>query len=274
MPYEPAETRHSIKQTRFDGKRVLVADDNATNRHILDAYFKDSGMDVLQAASGAEALCALRSLPCDLILLDWQMPEMSSLELASKIARELGSSSPPVVALSSAAISIADFASREIPVFAVLNKPVRRARLSEVVGRALSGELRPQAPSKTKKIDREFAQKFPLRILLAEDNLVNQKVAFRLLGMLGYQPDAVVNGIEVLEAFEREQYDLVLLDVHMPEMDGLEAARRIVSRWPEERPYLAALTAAAMNEDRQACSAAGMDDFLTKPMDMAQLQLI
>jgi CheY-like chemotaxis protein len=111
-----------------------------------------------------------------------------------------------------------------------------------------------------------------LRILLAEDNPVNQKMAIRLLGKLGYRIDAVSNGLEVLEALGRQGYDLVLMDVHMPEMDGLEATRRILSQWLQGRPWITALTAGAMKENRDECMAAGVDDYLTKPIDIAELR--
>jgi len=111
-----------------------------------------------------------------------------------------------------------------------------------------------------------------LRILLAEDNTVNQKVALRILDKLGYQADVVSNGVEALAALEREPYDVVLMDVQMPEMDGLEASRRICERWPpDSRPRIVAMTANAMMEDREACVAAGMDDYVAKPVRPEEL---
>ena len=111
-----------------------------------------------------------------------------------------------------------------------------------------------------------------LRILLAEDNAVNQKVALRLLDQLGYRADVASNGLEALEALERQPYDVVLMDVQMPELDGLDASRRICERWPAEaRPRIIAMTANAMPEDREACFAAGMDDYVAKPIRPTEL---
>jgi CheY-like chemotaxis protein len=116
-----------------------------------------------------------------------------------------------------------------------------------------------------------MAERHPLRILLAEDNKVNQKLAIRLLERMGYRADLASNGLEAIESIDRLGYDVVLMDVQMPEMDGLEASRRIVQRWPDSRPRLVAMTANAMRGDRGTCLAAGMDDYLTKPIRVEQL---
>ena len=122
-------------------------------------------------------------------------------------------------------------------------------------------------------LDPQMAQHHPLRILLAEDNGVNQKLALRLLQKMGYRADVAGNGIEAIEAVQRQTYDLVLMDVQMPEMDGLEATRRIVQRWaPGERPRIVAMTANAMQGDREACLAAGMQDYVTKPIRVEALR--
>ncbi|HWI11402.1 MAG TPA: response regulator, partial [Burkholderiaceae bacterium] len=122
------------------------------------------------------------------------------------------------------------------------------------------------------KIDATLATRHPLRILLAEDNVVNQKLALRLLQRMGYRADLASNGIEAIESIERQTYDVVLMDVQMPEMDGLEASRRIRARWPAgERPRIVAMTANAMQGDREMCLDAGMDDYLTKPIRVDQL---
>jgi CheY-like chemotaxis protein len=117
-----------------------------------------------------------------------------------------------------------------------------------------------------------MAERHPLRILLAEDNVVNQKLALRLLQQMGYRADVASNGIEAIESIERQAYDVVLMDVQMPEMDGLEASRRIVARWTtRERPRIVAMTANAMQGDREECLAAGMDDYITKPIRVEHL---
>ena len=130
---------------------------------------------------------------------------------------------------------------------------------------------RAAAPARP-KVDAALAQRHPLRILLAEDNVVNQKLALRLLSQMGYRADLASNGIEAIECIERQPYDLVLMDVQMPEMDGLEASRRITARWPKDgRPRIVAMTANAMQGDRESCIAAGMDDYLTKPIRIDEL---
>jgi CheY-like chemotaxis protein len=130
------------------------------------------------------------------------------------------------------------------------------------------GEEKVAAPT----LDPEMARRHPLRILLAEDNVVNQKLALRLLDRMGYRADLAANGVEVIDALERQDYDVILMDIQMPEMDGLEASRQIMTRWPEEnRPAIIAMTASAMESDRKAALAAGMDDYITKPIRVEEL---
>lgn len=277
VPYEPAPPQRTqiAHGSNWLGQRALVVDDNATNRLILTSYLAGWGIVAHAVGSAAEALQTLRATPpWDIVLLDWQMPEMNGAALAQAIKAEFEPMSPPMIILSSGAVSSRQaFGSGENPVAAMLAKPVRRNHLKHILARVLDGESQMPVAATDRRIDRGFASKFPLRILLAEDNSVNQKVAVRLLERLGYRPDAVGNGLEVLDALHRQPYDLVLMDVQMPEMDGLEASRRIVSNWPpEERPWLTALTAGAMKENRDECRAAGLDDFLTKPIAMRELE--
>jgi CheY-like chemotaxis protein len=156
---------------------------------------------------------------------------------------------------------------------AVVTKPIKASALHTAVIKAL-GEavVHPGEGSAATAIAPELAARHPLRILLTEDNAVNQKLAIRLLEKMGYRADVAGNGIEAIQALERQRYDLVLMDVQMPEMDGLEATRRIVERWTDgERPWIVAMTAEAMQGDRERCLAAGMNDYVTKPIRVDEL---
>jgi signal transduction histidine kinase/DNA-binding response OmpR family regulator len=274
VPYQPAAFQKLLVTNDLSAKRTLVVDDNATNRSILSSYLTGWGMVVCSVDSGANALAAVRRSSWDLLLLDWQMPVMDGVELASTIKRELGSSTPPIVILGPGSLSLRDtFACNDNPVAALLTKPVRRDQLFRVLTRIIGRAPQPVDSLNSRKLDHELAARLPLRILVAEDNAVNLKIAIHLLKRLGYRPDPAANGLEVLAALERQQYDLVLMDVQMPEMDGLEASRRIVSAFAvDKRPWITALTAGAMQEERDACRAAGMDDFLSKPINISDLQ--
>ena len=152
---------------------------------------------------------------------------------------------------------------------ATLAKPLRQSQLFDTLVTLLDHDAAPKTARDTArpKIDATLAARHPLRILLAEDNVVNQKLALRLLQQMGYRADLASNGIEAVECAARQPYDVVLMDVQMPEMDGLEATRRIVQRWPaNQRPRIVAMTANAMQGDREACLAAGMNDYVTKPI--------
>jgi CheY-like chemotaxis protein len=137
----------------------------------------------------------------------------------------------------------------------------------------LAHDAAPKAPVAAKpRLDGGMAKRHPLRILLAEDNVVNQKLALRILQQMGYRADLASNGVEAVECIQRQTYDVVLMDVQMPEMDGLEASKAITARWSAAaRPRIVAMTANAMQGDRELCIAAGMDDYLTKPIRVDQL---
>ncbi len=274
IPYEPAPAQKLPPGPPKDwaGKRALIVDDNATNRLVLTAYLTRWNLASKAVTSGSEALVELRSGAYDLLLLDWLMPEMDGIDLARAVKKEFGSAAPPMIMLSSSAASVREaFGDQEIPFAAVMTKPIRRQQLHRILLRILSGLTEQSRNERT--TEGILADRAPLRILVADDNLINQKVALRLLERMGYRPDVVANGLEVLEALRRQHYDIVLLDVQMPEMDGLEAARRICAeREPSNRPFLTALTAGAMKEDRERCLAAGMDNYLSKPIKVQELQ--
>jgi signal transduction histidine kinase/CheY-like chemotaxis protein/HPt (histidine-containing phosphotransfer) domain-containing protein len=257
------------------GKRILVVDDNATNRRIIVKNAASWGMEPIEAASGREALEALDGPGTfDVVVTDHLMPEMDGVELARRVRTRPGSADLPLILLSSVGIREgAGDREGEVALFAAnLSKPVKPGALRSVLIQELGGkeEIRPVSSAAT-ELDPELGTKHPLRVLLTEDNPVNQKLALRLLEKMGYRADVAGNGIEAIQAVERQTYDLILMDVQMPEMDGLEATRQIVSREPHDRPRIVAMTADAMQGDREKCIEAGMDEYLTKPIRTGEL---
>ena len=251
------------QQPALAGKRILVVDDNATNRRILALQTAKWGMVVQDTEFPAQALEMLDGLPYDLAILDMHMPDMDGAMLAQKI-REAGHRLPLVLFSSLGRKEAATLFA------ATLGKPLRQSQLFDtlvsLLAQGAEEPRRPAAPAKP-RMDAQMAEHHPLRILLAEDNVVNQKLALRILQQMGYRADLASNGIEAVECCARQPYDVVLMDVQMPEMDGLEASRRIVARWPDgQRPRIVAMTANAMAGDREECLAAGMDDYVTKPI--------
>ncbi|MGB3203913.1 MAG: response regulator [Crinalium sp.] len=255
--------------TTLSGKRLLIVDDNATNRKILTLQAQSWGMLPHAVAAGSEALESLiRGEQYDIAVLDMQMPEMDGLTLAAEIRKLSQFQHLPLVMLTSLGRPrIAEQAVKH-NFAAFLTKPIKQSQLYNVFLQALSDQLTTKAPPPTSSPDTaKLAESLPLKILLAEDNVVNQKVALHLLQRLGYRADVVSNGSEALEALCHVPYDVVLMDMQMPEMDGIEATRRIHQKWqPAERPRIIALTANAMQGDRELCLEAGMDDYLSKPI--------
>jgi CheY-like chemotaxis protein len=259
------------------GKRVLIVDDNATNRLLLTHETTAFGMDPCAVASPIDALRLISSdEPFDIAILDMLMPEMDGLDLGREIRALRPAADLPMLMLSSVGAPQVASQTSDTPVAdlfgAVLTKPIKAAQLRNALLRALSFDAPMPAQRTRHTFDRTLAERAPLRILLAEDNRVNQLVALRMLERMGYRADVAGNGIEALAALDRQRYDLVLMDVQMPEMDGLAASRAICERWTRcSRPRIVAMTANASNDDREACLAAGMDDFLPKPVSVQDL---
>jgi CheY-like chemotaxis protein/nitrogen-specific signal transduction histidine kinase len=263
------------KPAELQGKRLLIVEDNATHRKILALQAQSWGMLAHPTESGAEALKLLNLRGnFDLAILDMQMPEMDGLTLAQKIREFPEYRKLPLVMLSSLSISRAEIEASKVDFAATLNKPIKQFQLQDVLAHILgknSTQSIPVLKSKSSNYDL-YQATFPLRILLAEDNLINQKVAIHMLKRMGYQADIAVNGLEVLELLHQKTYDVVLMDLQMPKMDGIEATRRILSEFPEHRcPTIIAMTANALEGDKQDCLAAGMHDYVTKPVKMEQL---
>jgi CheY-like chemotaxis protein len=269
----PAARRELLgEQPALSAKRLLVVDDNGTNRRILALQTARWGMQVRDTAHPAQALDWLAAGEAfDAAILDMHMPEMDGVQLARRI-RAAGHALPLVLFSSLGRREVGDDAAL---FSATLAKPLHQSALFDTLVGLLGAESRvARAPEKPAKptLDPGLAERHPLRILLAEDNVVNQKLALRLLQQMGYRADVAANGIEAIECVERQPYDVVLMDVQMPEMDGLEASRRITERWPaSERPRIVAMTANAMQGDREECLAAGMDDYVTKPIRVEAL---
>lgn len=260
------------KQPELAGKRILMVDDNETNRKILAAQTRKWGTQTTAVASASAALEVLAAdAEFDLAILDMHMPGMDGVTLARRIRQT--QNDLPLVLFS----SLGERApGTEDGLFvACLAKPLRQSHLFDTLAGLFASAPLPSAAAGTagKSVTGpELAARHPLRILLAEDNLVNQKLAVRLLEQMGYRADLASNGIEALESVARQVYDVVLMDVQMPEMDGLEAARRITRKYTDDdRPAIIAMTANAMQGDREMCLEAGMDGYIAKPIRVERL---
>jgi len=268
-------TRRDLRgiQPQLNGKRVLIVDDNATNRRILSLQLHNWGMQTRDTESPNEAIQWIkRGDPFDMAILDMHMPEMDGIQLAKKIHSPKEDPNLPLILFSSLGRRETE---ADAGLFtAYLSKPVKPSQLFDTVANIFAGQTLDEekaAPSKAQP-DPDMANRLPLRILLAEDILVNQKLALRLLEQMGYRADVASNGIEAVQSVERQQYDVVLMDVQMPEMDGLEASRQICARFPRgQRPRIIAMTANAMQGDREMCLEAGMDDYVSKPIRKDEL---
>jgi CheY-like chemotaxis protein len=252
------------QQPALAGKRLLVVDDNATNRKVLSLQTAQWGMVPRATAAPDEALRWLQQGEAfDVAIIDMHMPGMDGVTLAHQ-ARALNPALPLVLFSSLGRREAGDglFA-------ATLGKPIHQSQLFDTLATLLTDKaaLKPVAALQKPVLDAGMAARHPLRILLAEDNVVNQKLALRLLQHMGYRADLASNGLEAIESVQRQTYDIVLMDVQMPEMDGLAATRAICARWSaDERPRIIAMTANAMQGDRDMCLSAGMDDYVTKPI--------
>jgi CheY-like chemotaxis protein len=262
----PREAARAL--TDLSGRRVLIVDDNATNRRILVAQTARWGMLPRETGSPLDALEWVRAGDeFDVALIDQVMPEMDGTNLAGMI-RDSKARPFPLVLVSS--LGRRDVAAEGFAAF--LTKPVKPSALHDTLADVLVGRRAPEAKREAAHATAEMAAGHPLRILLAEDNAVNQKLALRLLQQMGYAADVANNGLEVLDAVAGGTYDVVLMDVQMPEMDGLEATRRIrATRGVAGGPHIVAMTANAMAEDREACRDAGMNDYVSKPIAVGEL---
>ena len=265
----------AVNWQQLRGKQLLIVDDHPITRNHLTLLSQSWDMLVTTVESGPQALaCLQQGMKFDLAILDRQMPEMDGITLARKIRQLPLYQDLPLVILSALGQQEITTEAADVRFAAILNKPIQQSRLCKVLAEAL-GTDPTQHQQSIETIDPAITSVSPiaLQILLAEDIVVNQKVALLTLKQIGYRADVANNGLEVLEALRRQPYDVVLMDIHMPEMDGLTAATQICQEWPQgSRPQIIAMTANAMPGDREQCLAAGMDGYISKPIRVEELK--
>lgn len=267
----PAQKReYAGVQPELKQKRVLIVDDNATNRYILNMQTAKWGMTPQDTESPLTALEWIENGETfDIAILDMHMPEMDGLELAKRIRQKAGKL--PLVLFSS--LGRREAGDNANIFSAYLTKPIKQSQLFDtLVGLFVQTDEEERNKTTDRfKPDPQMASRHPLRILLAEDNAVNQKLTLRLLEQMGYRADVASNGLEAVQAIERQTYDVILMDVQMPEMDGLEATRGIRDLTDLNQPYIIGLTANAMQGDREMCLNAGMNNYIAKPIRVVEL---
>jgi CheY-like chemotaxis protein/HPt (histidine-containing phosphotransfer) domain-containing protein len=262
-------------QPALQDKRVLIVDDNATNRLILTRQTLSWHMQPHDTESPLQALEWIKQGQVfDVAILDMQMPLMDGHDLAREINKVLPPESKlPLIMLTSLGHRLEN---GDVEVFAAyLTKPIKPSALFNVLVSIFTGQ-NTKAVKREKtgqnQFDAQMSQSLPLRILLAEDNSTNRKLALHLLRRIGYQADIATTGVEVIHSVKSQPYDVILMDIQMPEMDGLEATRQIRRELPKhQQPQIIAMTANALQGDREMCLAAGMDDYLSKPIRMEAL---
>ena len=265
---------HAGRLARLAELKVLILDDNATSRNALFEQCRRWGMQPKAVENAAQAMELLRkATEFDLALIDLHLPGMDGLAVASEIQKLPTAAMLPMVLLTP--LGKKKRGSEEVRVvFAqAVHKPVKPAQLVSALERALLSPRSQDSAPEPAKAAKSLAEQLPLRILLVDDNAINQKVAMRILQQMGYQPDVAGNGREALDLLDRQPFDFIFMDVMMPEMDGLEATRLLRKRQMiggynnyQSRIIIVAMTAHAMQGDREKCIAAGMDDYLAKPV--------
>jgi CheY-like chemotaxis protein len=257
------------------GKTLIIAASHPGVRSMLEYLVESWGMITVSVGTGAEVMQKLRAgLTFHAAVIEEDLSDQSGKELATDIRRQRGAAGTPCILLCSLQQQAAYSQNLPPGFVACLAKPVHFQQLHGILATSLKGgKVTNKLLRSTGRIDTGFGQRRPLRLLLAEDNIINQKVATRILSQMGYRPDVVHNGVEVLEALERQKYDVILMDVQMPDMDGLEATRQIRTKYTgAKRPWIIAMTANAMDSDRKNCFDAGMDGYLSKPVRIEALE--
>jgi CheY-like chemotaxis protein len=273
---EPLRTYVHNNLAGLENRKILLVDDNTTNLRILKDQLEQWEQKPDLATSGKQALHILQQPPgFDLVITDMQMPDMDGVQLAQKI--RMLYPALPIILLS----SIGDESYKQYPGLfqSILTKPIKQNILyslvlnelkkgNSVVTKKLNGELKIN-----QNMSEKYSNQYPITILVAEDNVINQKVATKILNKLGYHPDIAQDGYQALEMTEKKAYDLILMDVQMPKLDGLEATKMIRNRGGKQ-PVIIALTANAMKGDKEEFLGIGMDDYISKPTTIQNLVAI
>ncbi|MCU0537968.1 MAG: response regulator [Hydrococcus sp. Prado102] len=272
-----SETSNDTSEARSDlvGKRMLIIDDNATNQKILTLQAQSWGMYTCAVESGVKALEWLeRGVTFDIALLDMDLPNLDGVALAREIRKQPHCHNLPLVMLTSLNKQEIYQQSQENNFAAIVSKPIQQSQLYGILMQIFTGRPLKIVDSSLLPSSRKvLAQSLPLRILVAEDTLIDREVIRLLLEKLGYQADIVSNGLETLKFLRRQSYDVVLMDIQMPHMDGLAATRQICQEWsPQTRPRIIAMTAEAAPGDREKCLQAGMNDYIAKPIRIEELR--
>lgn len=259
----------AFSMTDLQNKKILAIDDNVTNLTILKSQLEQWKLIPVLSKSGLEGLDILsKDNQIDLVLTDMQMPGMDGIQLAKIVKKQ--SPSLPIILLG----SIGELHSKDDSQLfsSILNKPVKQHKLNKYILNALQPDnnTAPAEKSFKPKLNANFSEKNPLEILVAEDNLVNQQVILNILYKLGYNPRLAENGVSAVEEAGQKQYDIILMDMQMPEMDGLQATR-VIRQNQESKSIIIALTANTTQEDQERCLNAGMNDFISKPVKLKEL---
>ncbi len=274
----PSKSKVFFKgQTRLlKDKKVLIVDDNSTNRKILKVQVENWGMHPVVVESPYDVIKLIENKSVfDIAVFDYQMPVMDGLTLTSEIRKFEAGKDIPVLILTSIGTKDSLKEYKDLNIAAFIYKPVKHGQLYEVLANILSGKGKVAVDKDEHKynLDSSLGHKFPLKILLAEDNVVNQKVALKILNKFGFRADVAANGFEVINTMKKINYDLIFMDILMPEMDGYEATEIIRNKFKDFiQPKIIAMTANAMQGDKEKCLEAGMDDYISKPIRVEEIQ--
>jgi signal transduction histidine kinase/HPt (histidine-containing phosphotransfer) domain-containing protein len=272
----PSQQEESHRPPDLSGRRVLLVEDNETAGRAAASYATKAKLALDIATDAAAALQNIEAFNYDAIVLDLQLPDKNGIALAREIRQAPRGKELPILLMTDVRLRSDDTRPLQVGVSLYIFKPIRPSQFYDAITRAFEGRTKEERKAPvSSEFDSEMGARMPLKILLADDNLINQKVGAKMLEKLGYNPDIAANGVEVLKMLEQKPYQIIFLDVQMPEMDGYEASRRIHQRWQgSKRPRIIAMTGNALEGDRERCLAAGMDDYVAKPVRVTELQAV